>query len=249
MSKLIQKLRETYEGPVQSIGFRLSAASPAQSMVMLMLLKEADASEPTALEGVKVDAVLVRTDKVGKDALRGIAKFAGERPWGVWGKGGTHETLRQLASQGSDFVVFDPQKTSAALTQIDGLGKVLKVDAEYKDMLLSAIAHMPVDAVLVEIEEKAQPSVTVHDLMLCRRVANVTFRPLLVVVSPELSEEDLRALWEAGAGGIVVRSDGIPSKDQIERLRQIIGKLPSKRTKHFEGSNALLPKQASATSD
>ena len=242
MSKLIEKLHQTCEGPVQSIGFRTVATSSAPSMVLLVLLTQADADEQEALRSAQADAVLWCVDADNGKDLENLKQVAGELPWGLWADDYTHDQLRQLTDVGVDFLVFDAERLPAAVMQLEGVGKILRVDTKCEDTLLGTLSQMPVDGVLAEIESRDYPCVSVRDLMCCRSLADETCRPLMVIVDSEVSEDDLRALWEVGVGGIVVRGNGEVWGEGVERLREMIGALPAKRKGHQEGNQVLLPK-------
>jgi hypothetical protein len=249
MSKLIDKLNEAYEGPVQSIGFK--AATPASAKPMLLLAACATAGSENQQDPARTsaDAFIGCVDAATKESLEAIAQTSGELPWGIWSQGLSWEQLQQASDTGADFVILDPTKTPGAAIQIENMGKILRMEGNCEEALLGAVGEMPVDAVLMELGDGKETAITVYDLMLCRRVVDATFRPLLVTVASELSQEDVHALWEVGVGGIVVRSSEKNLEEQLARLQESINALPDRRDKQPEGSPVLLTKSKSGKKD
>ena len=108
------------------------------------------------------------------------------------------------------------------------------------DGLLRAVNDLPVDAVLVvDTPDGAGPLVW-HQLMILQHLAHLISRPLVVPVPADIPPEELKALWEAGADGVIVEMD-VAKTGELKGLRQAIDKLP-RRSAHRHGHlEAMLP--------
>ena len=122
-------------------------------------------------------------------------------------------------------------------------GKVLVVDLEERDELLCSVGDMPVDAVLIDLEDQ---QITIRQLMYCQWVCDCTSRPLLVATGAALTEDSLRSLWDAGASGIVIRADSAKELNRkLKDVRELIKPMPATRKKAPESGKpgkAFLPR-------
>jgi hypothetical protein len=193
------------------MGFRAGGAKPKPRMVLVAHIVGVGAKASVA----GADAVLLSIPKAGLP--KSLAKAFSAIPWGGWLEEVTGPGVKQLGEGGADFVIFPAASVSKVILEEERLGKVVEVEAALDAGLLRAIDDLPVDAVLIAGEK---PSLTWQDLMLFRRGVNILSKPLLVMVSPEISSSELQALCEAGVAGVVVRG-------KWAKLRQMIDKLPS----------------------
>lgn len=204
MSKFIDKLNSITSGGLAPMGFRAAGGKPKPKMALVAHLAKADAKPAGA------DAMLVSIPKATKSLKKPKAKI----PWGGWLREVSREGVKRLGEGGADFIVFPAASVSSAVLE-ENLGKVVEVEASLDAGLLKAIDDLPVDAVLIAGEK---PSLTWQDLMLFRRGANILTKPLLVVVSPDVTASELQALCQAGVAGVVVGG-------KIDKLRPMIDKL------------------------
>jgi hypothetical protein len=202
MSKFIDKLNSIASGGLAPLGFRAAGAKPKPRMALV--------AHAAAAKAGGADAVLVSVPK----ATKSLKRPKSDIPWGGWLKEVSREGVKRLGEGGADFVVFPAASVSSAILE-EELGKVVEVEATLDAGLLKAVDDLPVDAVLIAGEK---PSLTWHDLMLFRRGANILTKPLMVVVSPDITASELQALCEAGVAGVVAGG-------KIEKLRPMIDKL------------------------
>jgi hypothetical protein len=205
------------------MGFRAAGAKPRPRMVLV-------AHVAAGAKAGGADAVLISIPKSGAKLPK--AKAKSDIPWGGWLKDVTAPMVKKLGEGGADFVVFPAASVSRALLE-EELGKIVEVEPALDAGLLKAIDDLPVNAVLIAGEKAA---LTWQDLMLFRRAANILTKPLLLVVSPDISAIELQALDEAGVGGVVVG-------DKIDRLRQMIDKLPAPKASKRR-AEPLVPRMA-----
>lgn len=232
MSKLLERLRQASRGPVQPLGFRAAAStSKSPPMVLIACLAENPARVAAAAKEC-ADAVLL---KGGQSQQKLIASL-GELPWGAVLDQATEEELTQLKGEGCDFLVFDAAKAPPAVLLQEEMGKIVEIDPSLADGLVRAIEQLPIDAVLIG----GEPSLSVHRLMVCQRVANLLRKPLVALAPLYVSKEDLEGLREAGMVGVAVEVKG-DAKEGLLRLRQAIDALPPSRRGKREKADVLLP--------
>ncbi len=231
MSRLVEQLRQIARGSVQPLGFRAAAStSKSPPMALIACLAEGAARAATTCKG-SADAVLLK----GVLSRGKLVPSLGELPWGAVIDQATEEELSNLKGEGCDFTVFDAAKAPAIVLQGEKLGKIVEIYPSLADGLVRAIEQLPIDAVLIG----GEPSLSVHRLMECRRVANLLRKPLIALAPLEMSPEDLEGLRDAGVAGVVVEVKG-EAKEELLGLRQTINALPPSKRKR-EKAEVLLP--------
>ncbi|MFW6126155.1 MAG: hypothetical protein ACOC58_03530, partial [Chloroflexota bacterium] len=85
---------------------------------------------------------------------------------------------------------------------------------------------LPVDAVLLGGDDR----LSVRRLMVCRHVASLVRKPLIITMPLDTPKEALRELQEAGIAGVMVVADGRDTEG-LARLRQAIDALPPTRSR------------------
>jgi hypothetical protein len=223
MSQFIDKLNSIASGGLAPMGFRAVGGKPKPKMALV-----AHVAANAKADGA--DARLVSITKATKSLKK--PKSKSDFPWGGWLKEVSPEGVKRLGEGGADFIVFPAASVSNAVLEDDKLGKIVEVEASLDAGLLKALDDLPVDAVLIA-EEK--PSLTWQDLMLFRRGANILTKPLLVVVSPDVTASELQALCEAGVAGVVAGG-------KIDKLRPMIDKLTSPKAGKRRKAEPLLPR-------
>ncbi len=207
------------------MGFRAVGGKPKPKMV---LVAHTTAGAKPTVAGA--DAVLLSIPKTGAKSPKTLAKS--DVPWGGWLKEVTSPIVKKLGEGGADFVVFPADSVSQAVLEEEKLGKIVEVEPALDAGLLKAIDDLPVDAVLISGEK---PSLTWQDLMFFRRGVNILTKPLLVLVSPDITASELQALREAGVGGVVAGG-------KIDKLRKAIDKLPSPKAGKRRKAEPLVPR-------
>ena len=225
MSKLIEKLREVSQRAPQSMGFRVSAGSVRQKMLLVARLSPDEVSLIAEEADHQVDALLFSVTGLGEDTLPQLAEAMKDLPYGLELGGESKAEILQLKKLGCDFVLFDPALTPASLLEIEAIGKVAIIPPQWDDSLLRGMGKSTVDAVLLHLEGEVIP--TVYQVILCQRVASLVQRPLLVNVSGELACGSIQALREAGVNGLVLGTEGQNLAETVSHLSQNIAALPT----------------------
>jgi hypothetical protein len=243
VSRLIDELNRVVRAVPQPMGFRAARPDSSQPRILLIasLAKTEDADRlADSIDGA--DAVLLYLAKSGLAAntLQKIAASLPNIPWGGWLDDIGTKKLAMLVEGGCDFVVFPAASRVLATPQDDKVGKILQVEPSLGEGLLRAVNDMPVDAVLATHVCEAGEPILWHHLMILQRLANLLSKPLLVTAPLEITAGELKAMWEAGADGVVVAADTAhPAK--IKELRQAIGKLKFPASRKRGKAEALLP--------
>jgi len=228
MSKFVDKLKLASQVVAQQMGFRRGQPVSAKPGILLVAsLAQASVSNLADLVG-GADAGLLEISELERDikALRGCTEAVPAIPWGVWLRGGKWPGSQKIKALGGDFVLFPAASTPLGVLEGTGVGKIVEVEATLSEGILRTIGELPVDGVCLAVEYKDSPSLTLKQLMLFQRVSGLVAKPLLVPVPAKVTAGELRALWEAGVGGVIVAA-GVG----LRKLRGVIDKLsfPSRR--------------------
>ena len=254
MSKFIDKLVQVSPGG-QPMGFRAVPSVPPKPRMLLVATVAQVDIERLADFVAGADAGLLSIAKLssGAKTLQQISQAVSDIPWGGWLKEIGKDGIGQMVEAGCDFVVFPAANTPLVILQDEKLGKVLEVEPGLDPALLKVVDDLPVDAVLIAGEEEKEHFLTWHHLMLFRRCADLLTKPLLVSVPPEVAASELKALWEAGVGGVVVATGIGQPEGRVAELRQMLEELPlpspGKRRKaepllpHIGGETGIVPEE------
>ncbi len=239
MSRFIELLRKSGQSAAPAMGFHAArSAEPPARLRLVAVLAAAPEAPGKLLAGAH--AALLRPAKApGAEALKKLATAASDIPWGVYLYDGSPKSAAAAAKAGADFIVWSATGPVSATTD-DETGKILEVDASLADSQLRAAGDLPVDAVLTTAISSGG-SLTWQDIIGMQRLANLLTKPLLVPVDAGISEAELKAVWEAGAEGVVAAVDAA-RPGAIEELRQLIDKLPPRTARKPGRGEVILPR-------
>ncbi len=240
MSRFIETLRKSGQSAALAMGFRAArSAEPPARLRLVAALEPGKIDKPKDyLEGAH--AALLRSEAAPDAAVVGeLAAALPNIPWGVY-LGGGKKSAPAMVKAGADFICVPAAGPVADATTGEETGTILEVDASLADSLLRAAGDLPVDAVLAAGINTGD-TLTWQDIIGVQRLANLLNKPLLVPVDAGIGEAGLKAVWEAGADGVVAAVDAARA-GAIKELRQLIDKLPP-RTAHPHGKGeAILPR-------
>ncbi len=239
MSRLIDKLKKLSQAAPSPMGFHTTRPAKAGSPLLIIGRTLIKTTASTAKSNSGADAVLVYADKSELTALdaQKTAKAFGDIPWGVY-LDESDEAATALVEAGCDFVVFSPTVRITDLPQDEKTGKIVQVDSSMDDGLLRAINDLPADAVLVTDNLEGNETLTIHQLMIYRHLANFIAKPLIVHVAANITEAELKALQDVEIDGVMAEMDG----ESLKELRETIGKLPPRSKKKRDKRGVLLPR-------
>ena len=243
MSRFIDKLNQVSRVVPQSMGFRKAQPVSGKPKILLIVSLAGASVGGLADYVVGADAGLLRIPKLssGAKTLREMSQAVPDIPWGGWLKNIDKGGIKQMAKAGCDFVVFPAANTPLALLQNDEIGKILEVESSLSEGLLRAVNELPIDAVLIAGEQGEGYFLTWHHLMLFQRFADLLTKPLLASIPPNVTANELQALWEAGVDGVVIEVGAGQPVERLKELRQTIDKLVFPLQRKRGKAEALLP--------
>ncbi|MFC1948863.1 hypothetical protein ACFLW0_01640 [Chloroflexota bacterium] len=244
MSVFIDKLSRLSRGESQPIGFRAKQAASAKPKIQMVASLAQESAGDLTGHIAGADAVIVRISKPGMDAesLQSLSKALPDIPWGAHLQGSSQASIKQITRAGCDFIVFPTTDTPLTAIDNDEMGKILEVEASLNEGLLRAVNELPIDAVLITIDQNETPSLTWHNLMLFQRFADLLTKPLLVSVTVKVTAKELQSLWGAGVTGVVIALDAKQPEGRLEKLRAETEKLDFSPPQRREKPEAVLPR-------
>jgi hypothetical protein len=232
MSKLIERLQQVFQPPVQAMGFKAAKTQPRPKIQLILNISGSKAKAVKEIE--EADGLLLATGFAG----------TGEVISGNWLTTGDAAEMEKAAKAGVDFVVMP---LAGNVTPHDKkMGKILHIESSISDIMLRAVSSLPVDGVLLGDGSENELVLNWQRLMMIHRFSALAGKPLLVEVLPSITENDLQQIWEAGVSGVVVKADAEEAQMTAHNLREIIDKLTFPTKKKNERGIAILPGIAAA---
>jgi hypothetical protein len=151
----------------------------------------------------------------------------------------------KLISDSIDFIVFDMNLPVASFEgkDVESTGKILYVDSGIEADLLRSVHRIypGIDGVMINLR---LPSLTMENMMVCRRVSDFSGQHTVAMVNQTLSATELIALRDAGVKALVLPQDcGI---DDLKSIMNAVSALPKPEKKRDNKTVALLPKMGLA---
>jgi len=244
MSKFIDKLKRVSQTAAQPMGFgRRQAASPTPKMLLVASLAKVDVSKLADLVA-GADAGLLDISELGGESklLQGYADAVSDIPWGGWLKISEWRGDKKPELRSCDFVVFPAAQTPIGIFDNPEVGKIVEVRSSLDEGVLRTIDELPVDGVLIMVDNENSSPITWQQLMLLQRFTDLVAKPLLIPVPAKVTAGELRMLWESGVDGVIVEVGAGQPHGQLKKLREEIDKLPPSSQGRRGRVKALLPK-------
>jgi hypothetical protein len=243
MSRLIDKIKKQSEQVPVPMGFRRTQPQEAAPSILLIARVNADAAG--SISGIipGADAVLFsdETSQLTAAALKKITKNLKDVPLGLFLEE-SKETTSALEEAGFDFIVISPMSPVKDMPKNEKTGKIIQVDSSMDDGILHAVNDLPADAALVTDTFGEGDTLVWHHLMLLRHIALLISKPLIVPVPAAITENELKALWDAGVEAVLVPVD-ISKGENLKDLHDTAAKLPRRKPKKQGKMNVFLPRQ------
>ena len=219
MSKFIERLQQVMTPPVQSMGFNHTKSERATPKIRLVLNVNGSKAKTQVKDVVGADALLFSNGVIDRVEIAAGVRLV---------KGDADEAEKAVKA-GADFVVLP--LSGEVLAPDKELGKILQIEDSVSDIMLRTVSDFAVDAVLLMEDKENNLALTWKRLMLIRRFAALSGKPLLIEVLPGVKETELQQIWDAGVSGVVVSVNVEQAETVAANLRQIIEKLtfPSKQ--------------------
>ena len=231
MSRFIDKLKRVSQAGSPPMGFGARHSISKPRLLLVANLSQAGIDNPAELvAGADAGLLRIEDSGLGSILLKKIAKVVPDIPWGGWLNSISRGEVKQIMEAGYDFLVFPPEISLEVLGD-EKVGRVLVVDASLERDLVKVLDELPVDAVLINSQQAEYYPITWHHLMLFKRFATLSGKPLLVSVPSDITTDALQLLWETGVDGLVIEVIPEQPAGGLKRLRQAIDSLtlPSKR--------------------
>lgn len=241
MSRFIDKLKQASQPVPQPMGFGAKQSISKPVMLLVASLSGADVKDPADyLAGADAGLLPVAGLSAGAKKLKEIAGLTPDIPWGGLLEGNCRGGVKQIIKAGCDFIVFTPE-TSLEVLGEDKVGKVLAVTSSLNDGELRAVGELPADAVFITAQDEKGYFLSWRHLISFKRFSGLLTKPLLVSVPPNVTADELQALWDVGVDGVVVDVEAGQPAGKLKELRQMIDSLvPPKQRKRAKMA-ALIP--------
>lgn len=227
MSKFIEKLKNHTQKVPAPLGFGKAPVQEKPRMLVAAYISDANIENlADCVNGA--DVAVLATDSLGSlaEALPKLSKAVSEIFWGGWLKN-PQPGKTDTKTIGGDFLIFSPA-TSLFETPAK-LGRILEIDTSITDTQLRAIDDLPVEAVLFTGNPKV---LNWQYLITLQRLDNMLAKPLLAVVSSDVTVLELQTLWSVGVDGVVIEaSTGGKLKELREEIEKVVFPLPRKSKK------------------
>ncbi|MDO8670218.1 MAG: hypothetical protein Q7O66_02165 [Dehalococcoidia bacterium] len=247
MTKLVDKLRKISMGETHRMGFGnvQAAAAKIPAIAIIASIPRPDVGLAQMALASEADAILIQVSDLSSESLllQETVKAAGDSPCGVRLAAPLLEDVGKLTAAGADFLVLEAQTAPSSILSKEEIGRVIAIDPYLEDSLLRAIDRLAIDAVILELKQGNEEFLTVREFLACRRIVDMVRKPLILVVSPKLSTEDLVSIRDLGIESLLVDFVGPSSQALMSRLRAAIAGLPPRR-KAKESRDVMLPRQA-----
>lgn len=209
MGKLADRIKGVLEGPPRPLGFR-SGAVQARPPTML-LLASVGAGDTVAVADVMQagaqGALVTVGPSTGAKALKDLATAAAGGIWGGVLEAGGKAEVQKLMDAGAHFVLFRSTGVAGDALDVEDFDKVLEVEEAWPDTLLRPVDRLPLEAALYRLP--AGESLSIAQVLQCRRVIGLVGKPVLVALSPGTGPWVLTILRDAGVVGVVVPASAV----------------------------------------
>jgi hypothetical protein len=206
MSKLLDLLQRISDGTPAPLGFGAARATnlPGMALVGRVSRRPAIGRRPRGVPdaAASLDAVIVNGAS-GVDYLKQLGGLMANLPWGPSLASPSAEDTRGCREGGADLLAFGLDSSAAAVAGEDDVARVLTVSSDLSDRQLRAVASLPVDCFVLDMTAVSGPW-TLQDLVTVGSLSRRTDKYVLVQLSAIPAKEDLAALRDMGASGIIL---------------------------------------------
>ena len=239
MSKLRDRIRETFHRPRGGLGFARSSSDLTGTHLLVLAQVDDAAGARTAVEA-GASAVLYGGDPA---AVGAIVAAAADIPVGCRLEAATSEQAAATAHAKADFFVFDDGRASADSLLERQLGYVLQLDGDPDEERLRMLAPLDLDAILLPA---AAETLTVRDQLRLRRVVELARAPLVLPTASAGPPSMLEVWRDAGAAGLLVPAG---PRDVLAAIVAAANEVPPPRERNDERPDPLVPAAAASVDD
>ncbi len=237
MSKLLDLLQRISDGSPAPLGFGAARTAKLPGLALVGLVtSDHQAALATAVNS-GLDAVLVSGVDNAGDA-NGLADSASDMPWGIALSTMSSEDARACAEGGADLLAFGLESAASAMAGEDELARILTVAPDLSDRQLRAVAALPIDCFTVDMTAVSGPW-TLQDLVTVGSISRRTDKYVLVQVSAIPAKDDLVALRDMGASGLILDLASV-SAEALDGLKTALLDMPRPRRRR-DRARATVP--------
>lgn len=238
MSKFVELLEKTGEVTPEPLGFGTSKkAKTNPSMLLIGQASAEDLEKDSKLADAKTDAIVVVVAPANEKALDKVSEALKDKLWGVRVGSVSDEQAANFKEKGCDFIVFDPENTSAGLLNDEDMGKIIAINSELDEDQGQAIHMLSVDCALFTPAESVSP-LTVQRLIDIEVIRGMVGMMFIMSTPADLGKAELEALRNGGVAGLVVN---LKSADDIAKTKEAIDDLPRRPGRGKGGLMAQAP--------
>lgn len=233
MCKLIDKMDKACHTAPAPLGFRTAkteAAGPRLLLVAAVPPSVTAAGLAACAEGA--DAAIIAPPRTGT-----APKLPKDMPWGA--KAEDDKQLAAAVKAGADFILLGAASPVAVTPENEETGIILEVDETWSDAQLRALGDLPLDAVLAGGIIKNGEKLTWQHLITIQRLAAYTGQHLLIYAPPDLTDAEIKKLWEAGADALVVDA---AKAGALKTVKETLGKVKFPTARKGNKTEALVPR-------
>ena len=245
MSRLLDRLDRITRGTPAPMGFGATArAEKLPSMAMLGLLAQGNEAGASLLASVGADAALIQGVDGAKE-MGALNNLLGDIPWGVSLPHLDEEKARACLEGGCDFFAFSPEHVDVAALSEETPAYLLSVPHDLEERALRAIEELPVDGVVLTLEQVSQP-LNLRTLMAVSAIRCMISKYLLLQLPNAIGPGELQGLRDIGVDGLLV-DVASTSEAELKTLKEGLLALPRPRKARSGKVDALLPRGAYRT--
>ncbi len=243
MSKLLDLLQRISDGSPAPLGFGAARTARLPGLALVGLVASDHQAGLAAASQAGLDAVLVSGVGSAGDA-RDLAESASDIPWGICLSSLSGEDAQVCAEAGADVLAFGLESAASSMAGEDELARILTVAPDLSDRQLRAVAALPVDCFTVDMTAVTGPW-TLQDLVTVGSISRRTDKYVLVQVSAIPAKDDLAAVRDMGASGIILDLSGVSPED-LAGLKAALLEMPRPRRRR-DRARATVPSSGFAS--
>ena len=243
MSKLLDLLQRISDGSPAPLGFGAARTARLPGLALVGLVASDHQAGLAAASQAGLDAVLVSAGGSAGDA-RDLAESASDIPWGICLSSLSGEDAQVCAEAGADVLAFGLESAASSMAGEDELARILTVAPDLSDRQLRAVAALPVDCFTVDMTA-VTGAWTLEDLVTVGSISRRTDKYVLVQVSAIPAKDDLAAVRDMGASGIILDLSGVSPED-LAGLKAALLEMPRPRRRR-DRARATVPSSGFAS--
>ena len=202
MSKLLDLLQRISEGSPAPLGFGAARADSLPGLALVGLVTADHQSGLASAAQVGLDAAIL-SGVAGAEGIASLGASANGIPWGAHVAALSGEEAQACRDSSADLLAFGLESSAATLSGEDDLARLVSVNADLPDRELRAVSALPVDCFTLDMTS-VSGTWTLQDLVTVGSITRRTDKHVLVQISTVPEMQDLEALRDMGAAGLII---------------------------------------------